>query len=185
MLCDRDILVHHIFDKLNIVDISRLRQVDIFFGGIISRQIIMDKIIRGINDVWIYSFGDSIQEFKKLLVNYNGIVLWNIYDCEIDIEILVSCQKDEKMYELNHFDIFMIKNKYSPFQMTRGGQECGEMYGYHERSVPIPSTIYIMWFANSSLMDAHIFMHKLLSTRNSYTICKETGKEKIIISDWL
>lgn len=225
----KDVFIYHIFHRLDGRNLSKLRQVSTFFGGLISREIILGKVLDQINDIWVDLFGDKAVEFKKIIKDNGYIILWDI--CKggndgLDIEVVGyniniwgdfgvdkesyyeseeseewdddGCEKiecnDNNDYDngdysdsydelnvlgLNYFYGFI---KYHGYRVISTEDKCNnKIFGFFERDNPSFHRIGAKWFPNNYVMDEYISKNQVLRFQNSYTICKETGKEGIIV----
>lgn len=190
MILNKDILIYHIFPKLSLESLGRLRQINKELEAIIDKEFITSRILQCINNIWIFSFKQDVHKFKDLLVKYNCTILWNVIGgnndiCELRIKILASCLKGEAVDCSNNFDRFVCTYKYLlNFQERYSAGSVKRLDGYYVRRGRTYN-INSVWFRNSLEMDRYLFKHEILATKNSYSICSETGKEIIIMPSWL
>lgn len=187
MLRNKDILIYHLFEELDIIGLSRLRQVDKFFEDIINRQMIIDKMLVWINRCWIYSFGDDVLKFKELLAQYNCIILWGIGkdpNCGLDIEILADNLSPKYFQKSTELDDFIRLHNYPIFVGHNVRHKKGTIYGTYKREHPDHHAINIKWFFNNDRRNVYLSKHNILKCKNHYTICKDTNRESLVIGDW-
>lgn len=180
----KDVFIYNIFNSMFVTDLARLKQVNRFFNGTVSRQIIIDKILVLINSIWRLFFSKDAATFKQLLVQNNCIVLWSIKEqadnVGLDINILAYDPENDCIDIANDFDYFMHGHNYSDFKGIHTYD--GMVIGYYPKENDGAHMINVVWFRNNKVMDDYILENNILDHNNSYTICKETNQERIQIS---